>query len=157
MDSRLLVTANQNEGVALIDHRKPNKPIMRYGKKDKRQSAMCAKFSPDGTKIFSLGLKLSPVLYDISSPRALVEFDHPGYFNSCTMKSGAITDNGYVLSGSDDFNVYVWKIPEFLDDFEKSTSYVKRADFVLKGHRSIVNQVRYNPVFNLYATSGECT
>jgi WD repeat-containing protein 22 len=103
---------------------------------------MCAKFSPDGSKIFCLGRRLNPVLYDISSPIAMAEFDHPGYFNSCTMKSGCF-GHGYVFSGSDDFNVYGWKIPEFDKQDSKITLMIKRADFVLKGHRSIVNQVRY--------------
>ena len=156
MDPKLLITANQNEGVSLIDHRKPNRPIMRYGKHGlKSKSAMCAKFCPDGTKIFALGLRMNPLIYDISSPRALAEFDHPGYFNSCTMKSGAFTPNGYVLSGSDDFNVYVWKVPDFPSDQFRTTVNIKRADFVLRGHRSIVNQVRFNSTYNVIATSGE--
>ena len=66
------------------------------------------------------------------------------------MKSGTFGGKDFVFSGSDDFNVYAWKIP----DVEQGTFYVKRADFVLKGHRSIVNQVRFNPIFNLCATSG---
>ena len=34
-DARLLVTANQEEGVSLLDFRKPNQPIMKYGTKGK--------------------------------------------------------------------------------------------------------------------------
>lgn len=40
----------------------------------------------------------------------------------------------FVLSGSDDFNLYMWQIS---DD---ETSWQDRAHLVLRGHRSIVNQ-----------------
>ena len=100
-DPRLVVTANQNEGVCLLDYRKLNKPIMKYGSRQKSSkiSAMSAKFSPNGSMIFALGRRMNPVLYDISSPKALVEFDHPGYFNSCTMKSGTFAAHDLVFSG----------------------------------------------------------
>ncbi|MPC79802.1 DDB1- and CUL4-associated factor 5 [Portunus trituberculatus] len=43
-----------------------------------------------------------------------MEFDAEHYYNSCTMKSCCFAgDNDqFVLSGSDDFNLYMWKIPE---------------------------------------------
>ena len=41
---------------------------------------------------------------DVSSPKALVEFDHPGYFNSCTMKSGTFGAEDLVFSGNDFLN-----------------------------------------------------
>jgi len=159
VDPRLVVTANQNEGVSLLDYRKLNKPIMKYGisrqnqQKNSKISAMSAKFSPNGSHIFALGRRMNPVLYDISSPKAIAEFDHPGYFNSCTMKSGTFGTQDLVFSGSDDFNIYAWKIP-IHSDTNQPTKTIKRADFVLKGHRSIVNQVRFNPVFNCVASSG---
>jgi WD repeat-containing protein 22 len=159
VDPRLVLTANQNEGVSLLDYRKLNKPIMKYGisqqnqQKSSKISAMSAKFSQNGSQIFALGRRMNPVLYDISSPKALVEFDHPGYFNSCTMKSGTFGSQDLVYSGSDDFNIYAWKIP-IHSETNQPTKIIKRADFVLKGHRSIVNQVRFNPVFNCVASSG---
>ena len=104
VDPRLVVTANQNEGVSLLDYRKLNKPIMKYGskfqKKGSKISAMSAKFSPNGSQIFALGRRMNPVLYDISSPKALVEFDYPGYFNSCTVKSGTFVAENLVFSGA---------------------------------------------------------
>ena len=57
----------------------------------------------------------------------------------------------YVLSGSDDFNVYMWRLPE---EGDFSSQWVARAQHVLQGHRSIVNQVRYNHSRSLLATSG---
>ena len=150
-DPRLIVTANQEDGAILIDRRYANKPVMKYRKPNYKNTAMCARFSPqDGSRILVLGRRQNPLLYDISQSSPIVEFDHPGYFNSVTMKS-ATFGHDFVLCGSDDFNVYGWKIPELAKD---SFQHIRRADFVLKGHRSIVNQVKFNPTFNLAATSG---
>lgn len=55
----------------------------------------------------------------------------------------------YIFKGSDDFNLYMWKIPS-----DKSVNWVDSAHMVLRGHRSIVNQVRYNPASCLLASSG---
>lgn len=207
-EPRLFISANQKDGVSLFDIRKPCKSVLNYGKS---RSAMCAKFNKDGTKIMSLGRRLPPVIYDLHSPLIKAQFDHPGYFNSCTMKSGCFggPDNDLILSGSDDFNLYAWKIPDdnnFCDSKiscqkahdlsnngkvfcekagnskifckkaqENSTilcenaadskffcekaggvtnNVVEKAEFVLKGHRSIVNQVRYNETFSILASSG---
>ena len=90
---------------------------MKYGisrqnqQKNSKISAMSAKFSPNGSHIFALGRRMNPVLYDISSPKAIAEFDHPGYFNSCTMKSGTFGTQDLVFSGKNDphnnFNIHV--------------------------------------------------
>ena len=91
-----------------------------------------------GTQILGLRRRLPPVLYNIDSPAHVSQFDHPGYYNSCTMKSCGFAgpDDEYVLSGSDDFNLYMWKIPG------DGLHWVGRAHTILRGHRSIVNQVR---------------
>ena len=149
VDPTLLVTANQENGASLIDCRKPDTPIMTYGR---NKSAMCANFSPNGSQIFVLGRKLNPFLYDLANPLPIAEFDHPGYWNRCTMKSGTFGAQDYVFSGSDNFAIYAWKIPENCDD--QGFQYIKRADFVLQGHQSIVNQVRYNSTFDVLASSG---
>ena len=148
-DPRLLVTANQWAGLELYDVRKPTKVALEYGNLGGRKTAMSVQFSRDGQRLLGLRRRLPPVVFDVHDPDPYAEFDHPGYYNSCTMKSGAFggLDDEYVMSGSDDFNLYVWKIPE-----EKG--WVAQADFVLKGHRSIVNQVRYNPQFSTIASSG---
>ena len=82
VDPRLVVTANQNEGVSLLDYRKLNKPIMKYGSKFRQKSskisAMSAKFSLNGSQILALGCHMNLVLYGSSIPKALVEFDHSG-------------------------------------------------------------------------------
>ncbi|KFV07820.1 DDB1- and CUL4-associated factor 5, partial [Pterocles gutturalis] len=59
----------------------------------------------------------------------------------------------YILSGSDDFNLYMWRIPP---DPEAGGigRVVNGAFMVLKGHRSIVNQVRFNPHTYMICSSG---
>ena len=91
-----------------------------------------------GDRLLGLRRRLPPVLYKIESPIALAQFDHPGYYNSCTMKSCCFggEDDTLVMSGSDDFNVYAWCVPE-----EGGGGWVGKAQHVLQGHRSIVNQV----------------
>lgn len=88
-----------------------------------------------------------------------------------------------MLSGSDDFNLYMWKVSSFGPEkgklfnylniaSEELVYYFRRKTFsinfysekagsstvlphmVLYGHRSIVNQVRYNPQYCLIASSG---
>ena len=90
-------------------------------------------------------------MYRVDSPAAAAQFDHPGYYNSCTMKSCCFggPEDEFVISGSDDFNVYMWRVPGRGEE-----GWVGRAHHVLAGHRSIVNQVRYNHSRHLVATSG---
>lgn len=59
----------------------------------------------------------------------------------------------YIISGSDDFNVYIWEVPE-LPEPDAELVTVNRAFLVLTGHRSIVNQVRFNPDNHLIISTG---
>ncbi|XP_033733769.1 DDB1- and CUL4-associated factor 5-like [Pecten maximus] len=152
VDPRLLATANAKEGIGLWDIRKPRSCLLRYGGGYVQQSCMSVRFSQSGERLLALRRRLPPVLYNIASSQPLCEFDHSGYYNSCTMKSCTFAgDNDqYVLSGSDDFNLYMWKVPENLS----KRQYINDAHMILKGHRSIVNQVRFNPANHLIISSG---
>ncbi|CAK9814260.1 DDB1- and CUL4-associated factor 5 [Anthophora quadrimaculata] len=149
-EPRMLATANAKEGVSMWDVRKPLTPVLRYGNESSAQSCMNVRFNAAGNRLLALRRRLPPVLYAVDSSTHLCQFDHPGYYNSCTMKSCCFAgDNDeYVLSGSDDFNLYMWKIPP--DDVK----WVNSAHMVLRGHRSIVNQVRYNQASCIFASSG---
>ncbi|XP_011704608.1 PREDICTED: DDB1- and CUL4-associated factor 5 [Wasmannia auropunctata] len=149
VDPRMLATANAKEGVSMWDIRKPLEPVLCYG--SPQQSCMNVRFNSMGTRLLALRRRLPPVLYAVDSPTYLCEFDHPGYYNSCTMKSCCFAgeNDEYVLSGSDDFNLYMWKIPPM-----EGKAWVESAHMVLRGHRSIVNQVRYNQVSCIFASSG---
>ncbi|CAG2112092.1 unnamed protein product, partial [Medioppia subpectinata] len=160
-ESRLLATANTKEGIAVWDVRKPLCVLQQYNSSLlSSQSAMSVRFNKTGTLILALRRRLPPVLYNLRSSYPIVEFDDSGYYNSCTMKSccfGGDSDQ-YVLSGSDDFKLYMWQIPEQVYQNGESNSpdsvWVESADLILNGHRSIVNQVRYNYTNAVIASSG---
>ena len=153
-EPRLVVTSNQKMGLGLWDVRKPGTLVLGYGGAGGvTQTSMYVRWNSRGDRILGLRRRLSPVLYRVDSPAAIAQFDHPGYYNSCTMKSCCFggQEDEFVLSGSDDFNLYMWRVP---GEGETSCQWVGRADHVLQGHRSIVNQVRYNQSRALVASSG---
>uniref|UniRef100_A0AAV2JD72 DDB1- and CUL4-associated factor 5 n=1 Tax=Knipowitschia caucasica TaxID=637954 RepID=A0AAV2JD72_KNICA len=155
VEPRLLATANSKEGIGLWDIRKPRSSLLRYGGSMSLQSAMSVRFNSTGTQLLALRRRLPPVLYELHSRLPSFQFDNQGYFNSCTMKSCCFAGDKdqYILSGSDDFNLYMWKIPK---DPEAGGPgrVVNGAFMVLKGHRSIVNQVRFNPHTYMICSSG---
>ncbi|XP_056403022.1 DDB1- and CUL4-associated factor 5 [Hyla sarda] len=155
VEPRLLATANSKEGVGLWDIRKPHTSLLRYGGNLSLQSAMSVRFNSNGTQLLALRRRLPPVLYDIHSRLPIFQFDNQGYFNSCTMKSCCFAGDRdqYILSGSDDFNLYMWKIPSS-PEAGGPGRVVNGAFMVLKGHRSIVNQVRFNPETYMICSSG---
>lgn len=148
VEPRLLVAANQKHGIGLWDIRNPRSCALKY----ESRSSMHVRFNDAGTKLIGLRRRMPPILFNIESPVPVCEFDNPGYYNSCTMKSCSFggPNDEFVLSGSDDFNLYMWRIPEDGDE----TSWQDRAHLVLQGHRSIVNQVRYNSQRSVIASSG---
>ncbi|XP_064489573.1 DDB1- and CUL4-associated factor 5-like [Ornithodoros turicata] len=164
-EPRLLATANSKEGAGLWDVRKPRSCLLRYGGRLSPQSSMSVRFNSTGTLLLALRRRHPPALYQIGTAHPVAEFDHTGYYNSCTMKSCCFAgdQDQFVLSGSDDFKLYLWKIPDAAQSHqcfwkERPTSvdhtFVRRAHMTLKDHRSIVNQVRYNPQNMIIASSG---
>ncbi|PSN32328.1 hypothetical protein C0J52_17634 [Blattella germanica] len=87
IESRILTTANSKEGVGLWDIREPRQVLMRYGGQNVAQSCMSVRFNQRGTQILALRRRLPPVLYAVDSSSHICQFDYPGYYNSCTMKS----------------------------------------------------------------------
>ncbi|CAH2245079.1 jg15917 [Pararge aegeria aegeria] len=150
----IVVAANARDGVGLWDLRVPKHPVLRYvGNNGSCQNSMSVRFNQTGTHVLALRRRLPPVLYSVQSAEPVAEFYHQDYYNSCTMKSCCFagTSDQFVLSGSDDFNLYMWKIPDNGGDFDM---VVEPPHMVLYGHRSIVNQVRFNPNYCLIASSG---
>ncbi|CAB1330467.1 unnamed protein product [Coregonus sp. 'balchen'] len=136
-EPRLLATANSKEGVGLWDIRKPRTSLLRYGGSMSLQSAMSVRFNSTGTQLLALRRRLPPVLYELHSRLPSFQFDNQGYFNSCTMKSCC-------FAGDEDQD------PEA----GGPGRVVNGAFMVLKGHRSIVNQVRFNPSTYMICSSG---
>ncbi|XP_058445214.1 uncharacterized protein DDB_G0283357 [Malaya genurostris] len=153
-DAGFIVTANAKEGAALWDLRAPKMPTIRYGGENAAQSCMSIRFNSLGTQVLALRRRLPPILFSTASPEPICQFYHPDYYNSCTMKSCCFAGerDQFVLSGSDDFNLYVWRVTDA--DVNDTDQWVDRNQMVLYGHRSIVNQVRYNPQKCLIASSG---
>ncbi|XP_037046872.1 DDB1- and CUL4-associated factor 5 [Bradysia coprophila] len=154
MDGNFVITANGKEGAAFWDLRQPKVPVFRYGADDAAENCMSVRFNTLGTQVLALRRRLPPILYNSYSPTPVCQFYHSDYYNSCTMKSCSFAgeNDDYVLSGSDDFNLYVWKVSH--SDSNKSNQWIDTHHMVLHGHRSIVNQVRYNAQKCIIASSG---
>lgn len=88
--------------------------FIKYGNGTRQNSGMSVRFNSLGTQILALRRRLPPVLYSIHTEKPVCQFYHPDYYNSCTMKSCSFAgeNDEYVLSGSDDFNLYMWKLPK---------------------------------------------
>ncbi|KAI4466878.1 wd repeat domain-containing family [Holotrichia oblita] len=142
----------RSEGYGLFyinQYKRICRELIHYDPMAGKVSGISACFNTSGSHVLALRRRLPPVLYATQNCNALCQFYHPQYYNSCTMKTCCFAgdEDEYVLSGSDDFNLYMWSIPE--DESEWGKSHI-----VLHGHRSIVNQVRYNKNNNLIASSG---
>lgn len=148
VDNRIVATANAKHGTELWDIREPNKCLMRYPNKS---IAMSARFNNSGTRLLCLRRKYNPIIYELHHQGSSgIELSEDGYSNSCTMKSCTFAGSGdeFAVSGSDDHNIYLWKLPT--DNLDTQV----HAHMVLRGHLSIVNNVRYNPSTCCLVSSG---
>lgn len=114
IDDHFMITANAKEGAALWDNRAQRMPVIRYGGDDAAQSCMSVRFNSMGTFLLALRRRLPPILYSTLHRDPICQFYNPDYYNSCTMKSCSFAgaSDEFVLSGSDDFNLYVWKVSD---------------------------------------------
>lgn len=80
------------------------------------QTCMSVRFNSLGTQLLALRRRLPPILFNTLEVEPICQFYHPDYYNSCTMKSCSFVggDDEYVISGSDDFNLYMWRIADAL-------------------------------------------
>lgn len=162
LEPRLVAVGNTRYGAALFDSRQ-RKRLLRYKSTEwalEKQDVMSVCFNRAGTRLFTMQKHLPPTVFDIWNREPCYSFTSSdgGYRNSVTMKSGCFAGprDEYIVSGSDDFRIYMWKIPDgrpvqvgpLLPNVEP------RPHLVLPGHRSIVNQVRYSPRHSLMCSSG---
>lgn len=114
VDDHFMITANAKEGAALWDNRAQRMPVIRYGGDDAAQSCMSVRFNSMGTLLLALRRRLPPILYSTLHQDPICQFYNQDYYNSCTMKSCTFAgaNDEFVLSGSDDFNLYVWKVSD---------------------------------------------
>lgn len=162
----MIATASSQFGIELYDLRQPLQRLSRFFPSYMVNSpaAMCVHFNHNGDKILALGRKLPPVLYDVRCPYPQLLFEGDGFYNYCTLKdcSFAGQNDQYVISGSDNFYIYMWKIPDIVrnDKWKQnplnndSTTFVAKPIQILTGHRSIVNKVRFNKQNGIIASTG---
>ncbi|CAF0772507.1 unnamed protein product [Rotaria sordida] len=173
----LVATANARQGIELYDTRLCKSPVLRYGaatsssrkmstsNSDDGIEGMSVTFNHNGSLLYALRRRLPPVLFKLQHPHAFCQFDADNFVNLCTMKAGCfVGDNDqYIASGSDDFNVYIWRIPNNDDSnilqlqscsHLSSNHFVWNAHMILHGHRSVVNQVRYSSRLHTLVSSG---
>jgi len=124
---------------------------------------MSVRFNCNGTLLLTLHRRLPPILYSPGAPEPVATFYHDEYFNSCTMKSCTFAgpQDELVVSGSDNFNMFIWRlegvdcelakgfslqIPQIIVvilSVDEKNQWMETTPVILAGHRSIVNQVRY--------------
>lgn len=175
VESNLLAIGNETSGLSVIDIRMKS-TLIRYksassclssaseepddelcSKNNFKQNIMSVQFNESGKQLAAIRANLRPVIYELNDSNPKVVFDHQDYRNKCTLKSGCFAGDKdqYFVTGSDDFSVFVWKIPVFneLAD-ENGPILISDVHLKLKSHRSIVNQCRYNKQHHMIASSG---
>ncbi|KAJ1349885.1 DDB1- and CUL4-associated factor 5 [Parelaphostrongylus tenuis] len=147
----LLFATASSRGVRLYDLRHRKKPLLDL--KDFVSEAIYVEWNSTGTAITALQSHSDPTYIDFTERRQ-VELRDPQYSNVHTIKSITFMDDSTIMTGSDDFNIYAWRIPDNTDDRSEQRRILPKATFVLKGHRSIVNHVRYSRTNRIIASCG---
>lgn len=159
VDPNMLAAGHEIKGLSLFDLRTKS-VLMRYKSDDDKitgstykQNVMSVFFNQSGNLLGALRFRNRPVIYGTSHEEPVIQFDHEEFSNCCTTKSGCFMgDNDeYLVTGSDDFSVYVWRVPS---NRSSQSSLNTSPHLILKSHRSIVNQCRFNSRFYMLATSG---
>ncbi|VDO41332.1 unnamed protein product [Haemonchus placei] len=139
-----------NRGVRLYDLRNRKKPLLDL--RSLVSEAIYVEWNSIGTALTALQSHSNPIFIDLTEHRR-VELKDPEYSNVHTIKSVTFMDDGMVMTGSDDFNIYAWRLPGSGQGKDNNDT-VSEATFVLKGHRSIVNHVRYSPSNRIISSCG---
>ncbi|EPB69171.1 WD domain, G-beta repeat protein [Ancylostoma ceylanicum] len=146
----LFFATASNRGIRLYDLRNRKKALL-----DLRtlvKEAIYVEWNSTGTALAALQSHSDPTYIDLTTHTS-VELRDPEYSNVHTIKSVTFMDDSTVMTGSDDFNIYAWQVPHNDGAKEENTSILK-ASFILKGHRSIVNHVRYSPSNRIITSCG---
>ncbi|XP_037707324.1 DDB1- and CUL4-associated factor 5 [Drosophila subpulchrella] len=154
LNGNFLATANAKRGAMLWDLRHHQQALCQYNYIPESPSCMSVRFNCNGALLLTLHRRLPPILYSPGAPEPVATFYHDEYFNSCTMKSCTFAgpQDELVVSGSDNFNMFIWRLDGV--DLEEKNQWMETQPVILTGHRSIVNQVRYNRQRCLLASSG---
>ena len=122
VEGRVVATANAVDNCELWDLRKPKICLLQY---PSDRGAMSVEFNQLGTRLLCLRRKDYPIVYDVHQSHKGMELRQTGYFNSCTMKRCSFAGEGdqFAVSGSDDYNIYVWKLPN--EQYDSKIIYLK--------------------------------
>ncbi|KAK6019503.1 WD domain, G-beta repeat protein [Ostertagia ostertagi] len=142
----LFFATASNRGVRLMNFEPPLLDLRTFV-----SEAIYVEWNSTGTALTALQSHSNPIYIDLTDHRR-VELKDPEYSNVHTIKSVTFMDDGMVMTGSDDFNIYAWQIPASSQAQENEN--ISEATFVLKGHRSIVNHVRYSPSNRIISSCG---
>lgn len=155
LNHHIVAVCNEKSGLRIYDLRN-GKDYIEAGKITK--GAICADWSPNGDALFCAISHSNPVYFNFLASK-YVQINDPQYSNFCTIKSCTFAGQNYMLTGSDNWDIYVWKTPSDLyfnskSQNEKEEFTIDQAYTVLKGHRSIVNHVRYGSLTNMLISCG---
>jgi hypothetical protein len=132
----------------------------RYEEAQPSREASSCEFTADGKQVLCCIMKSFPLLFENSSRRAPVVALQSagrfgGYSNTCTLKSAVYAgpDERFMLAGSDNFGLYLWDrtLPASdvlsspsAEDAESKPVFLN-AFKIIRGHRSIPNNMRFHP------------
>lgn len=168
----LLLINSEYGGPNIYDRRNPRGPIFERivfnGLPSGEQAWMGSGWSPSGNQFMAIRRSHCPLYFDLVTKRCfeLKSADSPiGYQNTKTIKSMTFIDDYTVATGSDHWGIHVWKCPraddtcgfvQIDDEHLNDTSqlYVEKELRILRGHRSIPNQVRFSKENQLFVSSG---
>jgi DDB1- and CUL4-associated factor 5 len=172
----LAVVTSQEGGTLVLDMRMLQRcggddvvVVHRFAPEDVKRPPTHARWNHTGTRICCSIENGSPLLLNARC-KVVCRFEDDAYSNRLTMKgvSFAGHDDGWVVAGSDDFRVYVWRCEEAEDGRTarwEQTSHggrnsadgevsVVRDPQILLGHRSVVNTVLYHKAHNMLFSAG---
>uniref|UniRef100_A0AC34RFU3 Uncharacterized protein n=1 Tax=Panagrolaimus sp. JU765 TaxID=591449 RepID=A0AC34RFU3_9BILA len=152
-----LAACNKLKGLSIFDVRVSDDFFRRANPETRK--TIFASWDSYGEGLFCIRSGGTPYYLNTNKNVPLV-FSDPKYRNKVTIKSCEIVNDEYGFSGSDDWNIYCWKINRDYDEpSDEKQTFVKlpeteKAFTVLKGHRSIVNHVRHSPTEDTIISSG---
>ncbi|EPZ35299.1 WD40 repeat-like protein [Rozella allomycis CSF55] len=178
-----LVISGKSGHLEMLDFRTLNQtphPILKYSTSFKDCSSNRSilptvgnvHFTKDGSRFMTTNMSALPMIYDTYESHPLYCCYHKNYQNVCTMKHHCFggQNDEFIIAGSDDYNVYVWKTPNtdslvtnkqyfIKSEIEDSTNWVPlrvhdKVDQVLRENQSHPNTTIYHPVFPWILTSG---
>ncbi|CAA99908.2 WD_REPEATS_REGION domain-containing protein [Caenorhabditis elegans] len=168
----LILVNSETGGPNVFDRRMQARPVyqrsMFKGLPQENTEWMGSLWSPSGNQFMSIRRGKCPLYFDFISQRCFVlKSDHNpnGYCNIKTIKSMTFIDDYTVATGSDHWGIHIWKLPRANDSYGftqighdeeemPSEIFIEKELTVLRGHRSVPNQVRFSQHNNLLVSSG---